>query len=103
MQGKYNAGTTTTDKNMWLTNRFHMWMVCNGIANLLSLPRLEAKGWRVTYDALMGWFIYSPNERKFILKRHTSLCCGFPYFGLPELKKDKEVVALVNNTQDSPS
>ena len=51
LRGSCNVGTTYSDEKGWCKGRFHMWRVCQGIANLLSLPQLEADGYRTTYYA----------------------------------------------------
>ena len=41
LRGECNAGTTHSNEKWWFKDLFHMWLVRNGITNLLSLPRLE--------------------------------------------------------------
>ena len=42
LRGSYNAGTTFFNEKVWYKGLFHMWLVRNGIVNLLSLPPLES-------------------------------------------------------------
>ena len=56
-----------------------------GIENMLSLPQLESKGYRITYDTLTNWVIHVLDGplrtfcTKLILKRGLGVCKGFPY------------------------
>ena len=70
------------------------------IVNLLSLPRLEGDGFRVTYGTWSHWEIHCPNGTIFILKNDVGVCNGFPYLDTTKLKehtKDSE------NTQEAVS
>ncbi len=42
LRANCNAGTNFATKKGWYHNLFDLWLVRNGIANLLSLPQLEA-------------------------------------------------------------
>ena len=42
LRGSYNVGTTFFNEKVWYKGLFHMWLVRNGIVNLLSLPLLES-------------------------------------------------------------
>ncbi len=44
-----NAGANFATKKGWYRNLFNLWLVYNDIANLLSLPQLEADGFTVSY------------------------------------------------------
>ena len=48
--GSCNAGTTFSEEKGWYKGLFSMWLVCNGIENLLPLPKLESEGYRITYN-----------------------------------------------------
>ena len=50
LRGSCNVGTTFSDEKGWYKGLFHMWLVRNGIANLLSLPQLESEGYCIIYD-----------------------------------------------------
>ena len=47
-----NSSTNFFDDKGWYKGLFHMWLVCNGIVNMLSLPQLESEGYRVNCDTL---------------------------------------------------
>ena len=81
--------------------QFHFWLVRNGIANLLSLPWLEANGYRVTYDTLTCWKIHCPDGTVLTLKKDTGLCQGFPYLDLKELQANKAGVALAQTVRQN--
>ena len=42
LRGSFNAGTTFSEEKFWYKGLFHMWLVRNGIANLMSLPQIES-------------------------------------------------------------
>ncbi len=44
-----NAGTNFATEKGWYRDLFNLWLVCNGIANLLSLTQLEADGFTISY------------------------------------------------------
>ena len=50
LHGKCNAGEVFSNKKGMLLDMFCMWLVRNGIANLLSIPYLERDGYQVSYD-----------------------------------------------------
>ena len=110
LRGSCNAGTTFSDEKGWCKGRFHMWLVRQGIANLLSLPQLEADGFRATYDTDTGWKLYCPDGpegthvggTELILKRDAGVCRGFPYLDLAELEaKASPNVAMVQTVRNN--
>ena len=63
-----------------------MWVVCSGIANLLSLPQLEEDGLRVTYVG----------RTVLVLNRDVGVSKGFPYLDLNALPENpRSDVAMV--------
>ena len=48
--GKCNGGTVFSNEKGVLLNMFSMWLVQNSIANLLSVPCLEHKECKITYN-----------------------------------------------------
>ena len=82
LRGSCNVGTTFSDKKGWYKGLFHMWLVCNGIVNLMSLPQLESEGYCITYDKLTNWVIHVPDGplcnllTKLVLKRGVGVCKG---------------------------
>jgi hypothetical protein len=49
LRANCNAGTNFATKKGWYHDLFDLWLVCNGIANLLPLPQLKADGFTVSY------------------------------------------------------
>ena len=43
LKGDCNTGTTRSREKGWLASLFHMWLVRNGIANVLSVEQLEKR------------------------------------------------------------
>ena len=50
LRGSCNDGTKLSNEKGCYKGLFHMWLVRNGITNLLSLPQLKSEVYRVTYD-----------------------------------------------------
>ena len=100
LRGIYNAVTTFYDKKGWYKVLFHMWLVCNGISNLLSLPQLELEGYCITYDTLTNWVIHVPYgplrtlRTELVLKRGVGVCKGFPYLDMADPSHINAVVML---------
>ena len=100
LRGSCNSGFTFSDKKCWYKGLFHMWLVYNGIANLLSLPQLEQEGYRITYDTLNNWFIHVPGgpllalRTDLVIKRGVGVCKGFPYLNMAYPAHSNAVVML---------
>ena len=41
LRGKFNVGVSHANEKGWYGDLFNMWLVRNGIADLLSVPQLE--------------------------------------------------------------
>ena len=67
LRGNCNAGVTTTSTKGHLCV-FDMWLNESGIANLLSIPQLEADGFRVTCDTDTNWVVYTPQGHKIVFQ-----------------------------------
>ena len=87
LRGKCNAGTIFSNEKGILLNMFSMWLVRNGIANLLSVPCLEREGCQITYDTNASWVVRCPNGLTLQFKKDTGVCEGFPYVDLENLKE----------------
>ena len=59
MTGNCNAGTTTANKQGSYGD-FRVWLNKQGIANLISLPMLEASGYIVSTHTHGQWVVTSP-------------------------------------------
>ena len=79
LHAKCNAGEVFSNEQGVLLDMFNMWLVKNGIANLLSVNCLERDGFRVTSDSLGDWLVTSPDSGVLKFKSDTGVCEGFPY------------------------
>ena len=55
-----------------------MWLMESGIANLLSIPELEANGFAIYYNIKHDWFATTPEGVKIVFKKDTGKYKGFP-------------------------
>ena len=100
LHGSCNTGTTFSDEKGWYKGLFHMWLVRNGISNMLSLPQIESEGYRVPYDTLTNWVIHVPDGplrnpcTKLVLKRGMGVFKGFPYLDMDDHAHSNAVVML---------
>jgi hypothetical protein len=66
--------------------------VRNGIANLLSLPQLEADGFMVSYHTGGNWILTTPHGDEITFHREENgMCRGFPYIDM----QSKAAVAMI--------
>ncbi len=86
LRDKCNAGVVYSDKKGFVLDMFNMWLVQNGIANLLSIPCLIHDGYCVAFDLLKALFVYCPDGRVLKFKTDVGTCKGFPYIDLKKLK-----------------
>jgi hypothetical protein len=78
-----NAGTNFSTKKGWFQDLFHLWLVRNGIANLLSLPQLEDDGFTLSYHTGGNWIITTPQGKNITFHHEPdSVCRGFPYLDM---------------------
>jgi hypothetical protein len=64
----------------------------NGIANLLSLPQLEADGFTVSYHTGGNWIITTPHGEEITFHREEDgMCRGSPYIDM----QSKAAVAMI--------
>ena len=76
LRGSCNDGITFSDEEGCYKCLFHVWLVHNGILNLLPLPKLESEGYRITYDTLTNWVIHVPVGPIRTLRTDLVLKCG---------------------------
>ena len=81
MTGNCNTNTTTANKRGSYGD-FRVWLNKQGIANLISLPMLEASGYIVSTHTHGQWVVTSPQGNKTTFKRDTGMCIGMPYIDL---------------------
>ena len=102
------AGTTFSDDKGWYKVLFHMWLVCNVIANLLFLPQLESKGYCITYDTLTKWVIHVPDgtlrtlRTKLVLKRGVGVYKGLPYLDM-DYPSHSNTVVMIQKVRENMS
>jgi hypothetical protein len=78
-----NAGTNFATKKGWYCNLFDLWLVCNGIANLLSIPQLEADGFRVSYHTGGNWITTAPQGKEITFHcKESGVCCRILYINM---------------------
>ena len=68
------------------------------MANLLSIPELEAHGYKVEKHTNRDWVVTSPQGKRTIFKCDTGLCKGMPYIDLRE--HGEEGLALVSTVRE---
>ena len=76
------------------------WYNPGGIANLLSIPALEASGYTIDYKTKRGtWLVTSPEGKVITFNTDVGggLMNGMPYLDM----RDKEAVALLNTVRDN--
>ncbi len=92
LRANCNAGTNFATKKGWYCNLFDLWLVRNGIANLLSLPKLEAERFTVSYHTGGNWIISTPHGEEITFHREEDgMYCGFPYINM----QSKAAVAMI--------
>ena len=81
MTGRCNAGTMVTnikgtygDFQVWLNKKF--------IANLISIPMLEASGYIVLTHTHEDWVVTTPEGKDITFKHDKVVCTGMPYIDL---------------------
>ncbi len=78
-----NANTNFATKKGWYCNLFDLWLVRNGIANLFSLPQLEADGFTVSYHTGGNWIVTTPQGTEITFHcKENGVCCGFLYINM---------------------
>ena len=100
LTGHCNNGSSTIDKKGWW-GLWEFWYSPVGIANLLSIPALEASGYTIDYKTERGaWLVTSPEGKIITFTVDTdedSLTKGMPYLDM----RDKQAVALLNTVRDN--
>ena len=76
-----NAGSKLTNRQGYW-NGIPFWVNETGIANLLSLPKLEKCGWVIKYETGGKWVATSPEGQVLVFKKDAGLCDGMPYLDM---------------------
>ena len=59
-----------------------MWIVKFGIANLLSVPHIEADGFTIDYLKKRDWVVTTPESEEIVFKKDAGKCNGFPFIDM---------------------
>ena len=79
-----NAGSKITNtQGYW--NNMPFWYNDTGIANLLSVPKLEKAGWVIAYKTGGRWVARSPEGQVLLFKKDEGMCDGMPYLDMSKL------------------
>ena len=95
LTGSCNAGTTVTNTRGWW-GEFQAWLNKQGIANLLSIPMLEAAGYVVSSHTKKDWVVFTPKGKKIVFKRDTGVTKGMLYI---DLRTNKAGLAMINTVR----
>jgi len=98
LRGRCNTGTATSDEKSMYLSLFEIWLIHNGIANLLSVAQLELDGFRLMYAVCTTWYIYCPDGTVLKLKRNKGLCECSPYL---DIQEHKAIVAMVQTVRQT--
>jgi hypothetical protein len=96
LRANYNTGTNFATKKGWYSNLFDLWLVRNGIANLLSLPQLEADGFTISYHTGGNGIVTTPQGREITFHQEKNgVCCRFPYIDM----QSTDAVAMIQTVR----
>ena len=94
MTGRCNAGTTSTSKRGSYGD-FKVWLNEKCIANLISIPMLEASGYVISTHTQGEWRVFPPAGHTIPFKRDTGLCAGMPYIDLCKHKQGLVMIETI--------
>ena len=80
LSGNCNANNThshSTQKG-WIGRLFHVWLVENGITNIMSVGLLEQEDFHISYQTGGDWVVQMPQGKSLRFQRDTGMCHGFP-------------------------
>ena len=66
-----------------------------GMANLLSIPCLEADGYNILYDTKKEWVVTTPKGTRIKFKQDTGLYKGMPYIDMRQFKEGAIMIETV--------
>ena len=95
MTGRCNAELTVT-KMKRTYGDFQVWLNKKGIANLISIPILEASGYIVSTHINADWAITTLEGKDITFKRDKGVCTGMTYIDLHE---QKEVLVMIETVR----
>ena len=94
MNGNCNAGTTRMTKRGYY-GRLRVWLNENSIANLISIPKLEAYGYVVKTNTKGEWQFVTPEGGTIPFKCDKGMCVGMPYINLREFNQGLVLIETV--------
>ena len=68
-------------------------------SDLLSIPQLEADGFRVTCDTDTNWSVYTPQGHKIVFQRDTGMCNRMPYINVSACTGDFALANIRDSQQ----
>ena len=80
-----------------MAGEFHAWLNEQRIANLLSIPMLEADGYIISSHTKKDWVVFTPKGEKSIFKRDTGVDKSIPYIDLRTNKAGVVMIETVRN------
>ena len=89
-----NAGTTRITKQGCF-GKLRVWLNKNGIANLVSIPKLKVDGCVVRTDTKGEWQVLTPEGKVIPFKRDKGMCVGIPYIDLRDYKQGLVLIETV--------
>ena len=99
MHGRCNAGVTKTATRGWFGS-LHVWLNEDGIANLISIPMLEADGCEVSMNTKEDWIVRTPAGEEIVFKRDSGVCKGMPYIDLHEHMHGFTLIETIEDTMN---
>ena len=65
---------------------FQVWLNKKGIADLISIPMLEASGYIISTHTHADWVVTTPEGKEIAFKQDKGVCTGMPYIDLSDQK-----------------
>lgn len=95
-----STSASILNKKEWMAENFHLRLVRGGIANLISVPKLERVGCHLVHKAGGQWIACTPRGENIVFQTDTKgLTVGFPCIQLSEWKEVATVVqTMCGNT-----
>jgi hypothetical protein len=97
LRANCNAGTNFATKKGWHRDLFDLWLVCNGMDNLLSLPQLEVDGFTVSYHTRSNWIVTTPCGKEItFLQEDIGVCRGFLYIDMQSMDTTVAMIQTIH-------
>ena len=76
-----------------------MWYNKHGMANLLSVPMLEADGYTISTHTQGDWVVTSPRGTEITFKRDTGMTRGMSYI---DVRKYQQGISMIEMIRGMP-